>query len=69
MFMKKEQIKKWQKRKAPKGYLSPPLEPSHWILLGIPFHGKLLKVMGKLIGLLSYNEEHDACAQRPGANS
>jgi hypothetical protein len=24
MFMKKEQIKEWEKRKAPKGYLSPP---------------------------------------------
>jgi len=56
-------------KKGPKGIFKPPLEPSHWILLGIPFHGKLLKVMGKVDGFTELNEGHDARAQLPGANS
>jgi hypothetical protein len=43
MFMKEEQIKEWQKRKAPKGY-STPLEHSYQILLEDPFHDDLQQV-------------------------
>jgi hypothetical protein len=40
-----------QRRKARKGNRIP-LEPSHSILLEIPFHGNLLKVKGKVDGFI-----------------
>jgi hypothetical protein len=46
------------KKEKPQRDIRIPLEPSHSILLVNPFHGKLLKVMGKVDGFTELKEKH-----------